>query len=83
MEWVLEEFDRKSGSLRGRYRLGGLSDSDALTILELDDLGEADLYDVPDASLSYLAARFDLTITPSKFDYLLGWESSIYPGAGV
>jgi hypothetical protein len=82
MEWVLEEFDRKSGSLRDRYRLSGLADSDAMTILELDELGDADLYDVSDACLSYLAGRFGLTIIPSKFDYLLGRESGIHLGAG-
>lgn len=82
MEWVLEEFDRKSGSLRARHRLSGLADSDALTILGLNELGDADLYDVSDASLSYLAARFGLTIIPSKFDYLLGRESAIRPGTG-
>jgi len=76
MQWVLEEFDRKSGALQNRYRLSGLTDEDALAITGLAELGDADLYDVSEASLSHLARRFGLTVLPSRFDYLLGRGSA-------
>lgn len=80
MEWVLEEFARRSGSFQKRYRLKGFTDSDALVLLGLDTLGGADLYDVSGESLAELASRFDLTVIPSEFNYLLGCESTEYPG---
>jgi hypothetical protein len=82
-EWVLEEFDRKSGLLRNRYRLSGLADSDALTITGLDDLGDADLYNVPDASLSYLAARFGLTIIPSNSITFSAENRAVHPNTAT
>lgn len=74
MEWVLEEFAQTSGSFKKRYRLKGLADSDVLILLGLDKLGDADVYDISEDSLIELANRFDLTVIPSEFDYLLGRE---------
>ncbi|MFI1399556.1 hypothetical protein [Streptomyces sp. NPDC020681] len=74
-KWVIEEFDRGSGQLRGRHRLAGLSDDDVKSLLGLTDLGSGDLYDIPEASLAELSLRFGLPVLPKEFEYLLGRES--------
>jgi hypothetical protein len=73
--WVLEEFDRVSGKLRSRRRLADLSDEEARLLVGLAELGDGDLYDLPNASLSELSARYGLKPLPEKFEYLLGRES--------
>ena len=74
--WVLEAFDRGSGRFCSRHRLAGLTDAEARSLVGLADLGEGDLFDVPEVSLAELATRFRLKTLPEKFQYMLGRESS-------
>ncbi|MFF3432025.1 colicin E3/pyocin S6 family cytotoxin [Streptomyces sp. NPDC002602] len=72
--WVIEEFERDSGTFRRRHGLAELSDDDARSLLGLADLGSADLYDISEASLAELSLRFGLAVFPKECEYLLGRE---------
>ena len=73
--WVLEEFYRGSGRYRGNHGLLGLSDDGARSLLGLSDLGDGDVFDLLDASLSKISLRFGLEVSPKDFEYLLGREA--------
>ncbi|MFG2334080.1 hypothetical protein ACGFMM_31330 [Streptomyces sp. NPDC048604] len=78
MRWVLEEFGRESGEFRSRQELPGLGDDEACALLELENpeqLGDGDLFDVPDAAVETLAHRFGLKTDPAGATYLLGREA--------
>lgn len=70
--WLLEEFDRASGKFRSRHRLADLSDEEARSLVAPAELGNADLFDVPDSALAQLSTKYGLNLDPKKFEYLLG-----------
>lgn len=75
MRWVLEEFGRESEEFRSRHELPGLGDDEACALLELERLGDGDLFDVPDAALETLSRRFAVKTDPAGATYLLGREA--------
>ncbi|MGW5875277.1 hypothetical protein ACWFMI_01825 [Nocardiopsis terrae] len=69
--WPLDEFDRVSGHFKEYHLLTALSDYDTRSLLELNDLGNGDVYDIPDSPLAEISARFDLKISPKDSEYFL------------
>ena len=78
--WLLEEFDRASGKFRSRHKLANLSDEQARSLIAPAELGNADLFDVPDTALAQLSTRYSLNLDPKKSEYLLG-RGSLDPPA--
>lgn len=70
--WQLDQFDSASGKYLGSTVLDQLSDQDVRDLLGLDELGEGDLYDLPEQALAVLARRFRMEISPGTVEYLLG-----------
>jgi len=74
--WVLESFGKGSSQFVDRRPLNGLDDDEVMRLLELTDLGYADLFDVPDAALEELGRRYGIAIDGGAYDYLLGREAT-------
>ncbi|MFE9243303.1 hypothetical protein [Nocardiopsis sp. NPDC006938] len=76
VEWMLDEFDRDSGRFIGSYRISGLSDADAGSLLGVDEVRIGLVYDIPETSLAEISARFGLMVYPEHREYLLGTGDS-------
>lgn len=75
VRWVLEEFGREAGEFRSRHALDGLSDDEVCALLQLERLGDGDLFDVPEAALETISRRFGMKTDPASATYLLGREA--------
>ncbi|MFB7395742.1 hypothetical protein [Streptomyces sp. NPDC056191] len=73
--WLLEEFDRSTGTFRCRHLLAGLPDAEVQSWLGLDRL-DGDLYDVPDDRLMDVSRRYGIPVSPGEVEYLLSREAT-------
>ena len=72
--WTLEQFEKSSGRLVRRLRIDSLADDDVLNLIDADELGVADLFDVPSRSLDELSRRTGFDLDQDLYYYLLGRE---------
>ncbi|MET9723569.1 hypothetical protein [Streptomyces zaomyceticus] len=73
--WLLEEFDRPTGTFRCRHLLAGLTDAEVRSWLGLDRF-DGDLYDVPDDRLMDVSRRYGIPVSPGEVEYLLSREAT-------
>ena len=70
--WLLEVFNRHTGDFHERFHLDGISDIEVLGLLGMKDLGDGDIYDLPEESVKILGARFRIHVDLEEYEYLIG-----------